>query len=435
MNSKAVPNTSLKLITLKIDSAAGHGVLIATALAFILFAYFAAKWGFANTASVRADLPEIAELTVQLAPGDPQTHYALAVLLEKSFDADDLTRALTEYETAAALAPHNYLLWLSLGRARERSGDADGAERAIRRAYELAPNYSRVQWAFGNTLLRHGKTDEAFAEIRKAVDGDDAFTNAAATTAWQIFDGNLEQVRSALGDSARLNGSLATLLAVQKRYEEAAAIWASLPAAEKNGPLAETGKLLLQKFIEARQFRLAVVIDAEIKVENPEPAEIGKISNGGFESALKLQNAGVFEWQLGTGQQPQIAPTNGQKHNGSNSLVLIFNTTSSLDFRPVSQTVAVEPGKTYQFEAFYRSDLKTNAAFKWEIVFSYDGKVIAATNSTAAKADWTAMTAKFTVPAEADGIIVRLARENCASPACPVVGNLWFDDLRLTPVN
>lgn len=401
----------------------------------MLFAYSAAKWGFANTASIRANLPEIAEMTAELAPGDPQTHYAAAVLLEKSFNEDDLKKALVEYEMAAALAPHNYLLWLALGRARERTGDAKGAERAMRRARELAPNYSRVQWAFGNTLLRQGKTDEAFAEIGKAVAGDSTFTNAAATTAWQIFDGDMAQVRNAIGDSTRLNAALATLLAGQKRFDESVAIWKSLPASEKRGSLNETGKLLLKQLTEAGKFRLALSVAGDINDENTTSGEIGQISNGSFETNIKLQNAGAFEWQLGPGLQPQVAPTSGQKHDGNNSLVLIFNTTSSADFRPISQTVAVEPGKTYQFDAFYKSDMKTSAVFKWEIVTDPDGKLLAATEGTAARSDWTAVTAKFTVPDGVDGISVRLARENCASPVCPVAGNLWFDDLRLTPVN
>jgi tetratricopeptide (TPR) repeat protein len=425
----------LQLKTFNIDSSAKRGLVLAAALVFILFAYFAAKWGLANTASIRADLPEIAEMTAVMAPGDPQTHYSAAVLLEKSFNEDDLTKALVEYETAAALAPHNYLLWLDLGRARERAGDVKGAELAIRRAFELAPNYSRVQWALGNTLLRQGKTDEAFAEIRKAVAGDAAFTNSAATIAWHIFDGDMAQVRNAIGDSTRLNSALATLLAGQKRYDEAAAIWNSLPVSEKGGSLKETGKLLLQQFTEAKKFRLALSVDADINSEHTTSGEIGQISNGGFENDLKLQNAGVFEWQLGNGLQPQIAPTNGQKHSGNNSLVFIFNTTSSADFRPVSQTVTVESGKSYELNAFYKSDLKTSVIFKWEIVRASDGKVLAATEGTAARSDWTTMAAKFTVPDDVDGIIVRLARENCASSVCPVAGNLWFDDFRLAPVN
>lgn len=413
---------------IKIDSALKRGALAAAALVCLIGAYFTAKWGLAASAALRADLPEVAQLTIDLAPSNPYTHLAAAQLLERNFSLEDVERSLIEYEAAAALSPHNYIMWLELGRARERNGDAEGAEQTLRRAKELAPNYSRVQWALGNALLRQGRTEEGFEEIRHAVASDPKFTNAAAYTAWQILDGDLAQVRSAIGDSPRLNAAIATLLAGQKRYDEAAGIWAGIPRDEKPENLRETGNLLLSQFGEAKKFRAAAHVAADLSGSE---AQIGQISNGGFEEAVKVQNAGTFEWQLGSGNEPQIAPTTGQKRSGNNSLVIIFNSVQSKDFRPVSQTVAVEPGMTYDLELFYRSDLKTAAVLKWEIVDASGGKVLAATEPIANKSEWAALGAEFTVPQTTDGIIIRLARENCSGPVCPMNGNLWLDDFSL----
>src|SRR5687767_4526530 len=126
---------------------------------------------------------------------------------------------------ATGSSPQNYLLWLELGRARERSGDAEGGERALRRALELAPNYSRVQWALGNALLRQGRTDEAFAEIRKAVVGDPTFAEPAVTAAWQFFDADVAAIRRAMDGSPRFDSALAALLARERRFGEALDIW------------------------------------------------------------------------------------------------------------------------------------------------------------------------------------------------------------------
>ena len=108
---------------------------------------------------------------------------------------EDLPTSLAEYEKAASLSPNDYRLWLALGKAREQSGDSKGAELALERAINLAPNYARVLWAYGNILLRQGKIAKAYTQIRRAVDQDFKFANPAATSVWQVFDGDIEKVR------------------------------------------------------------------------------------------------------------------------------------------------------------------------------------------------------------------------------------------------
>ena len=147
--------------------------LIAASALCVTAAWFFIKWNFANVVASNIDpkRPEsilVADWLTQIAPADPQTHFTAASLFEKTFDPDDLTRSLSEYEMAAALSPHNYLMWLNLGKARSLNGDTEGAEAAHARALELAPNYSSVQWVYGNMMLRQGKRDEGFALLAKA---------------------------------------------------------------------------------------------------------------------------------------------------------------------------------------------------------------------------------------------------------------------------
>lgn len=418
--------------TITLDSRYKRAAVFAVGAVALLFAFVVIRWALGNAASTRAEDPEIARTTVGLAPDDAQTHYAAAVLLEKQFDVVSLDAAVKEYEQAAALSPYNYLYWLALGSARERAGDAEGGERALRKALELAPNYARVHWALGNALVRQGRVDEGFAEIREAVAGDPKLADLAASTAWVLLDGDVTRVRVALGESERLNASLALLLANEKRFDEAINVWESLSAEARTGPLAETGNLLSQKLLEAKRFRFALKIRGEASGNG---GREGEVSNGGFEEPIKSQNTDPFSWQIAAGQQPQIAPTSGQKHGGNLSIVLILNSTESRDFRTISQTVAVVPGGEYSFEAYYRSDLKTKAGFIWEVVGTANNAVIAATEPTAPSADWTRMTVRFRVPAEADGIVLRLGRVNCDGPVCQVAGNLWFDDISLKRID
>ena len=144
-----------------------------------------------------------------------------------------------------------------------------------------------------------------------------------------------------------------------------------------------------------------------------------------------MHNAAIFEWQIADGTQPQIALSETETHGGKYSLWMIFNTFETAAFRPVSQTVAVVPGSEYEFEAFYRSDLKTAAAIKWEIVNALTNAPIAATPPATVSPDWMPLRVKFTIPADSDGITIRLTREGCNGPSCPVSGSLAFDDISL----
>lgn len=416
--------------TITLDSTTKRVAAFAAGILVLIFTFFALRWTLGNAASTRADVAEIAQLTTQLAPDDPQTHYAAAVLLEKQFDVASLDVAVKEYEKAAALSPSNYLYWLALGSARERAGERIGGERALRKALELAPNYSRVHWALGNALVRQGRTDEGFAEIRKAVSKDPALIRQSIMLAMQLFDGDITQVRKAIGDSRELTAALPVALAEGRRYDEAFQSYELLEPDEKKQAHIEYAEKFLPLFVDAKKFRYALTF-----TQGGDNIQQDQITNGGFENAIRIQSANIFDWQIAPGQHPQITPTSGQKHSGNVSLVLIFNSTKSEDFRTVSQTIAVEPGREYELEAFYRSDLKTKVGFKWEVVDAVNNSVLASTEATAPSADWTRVSARFRVPADVDGIIIRLGRVNCDGPVCQVAGNLWFDDTGLKRID
>lgn len=415
--------------SIKLDTTIQRVGALVLAIICLIFTYFFAKWFFVNTLAARAVYKEIAETSVELAPSDPQTHFAHAVLLEKTFYPEDLPKSLAEYEKAAALSPNDFSLWLELGKARERSGDLQGAEIALRKAFALAPNYSRVQWTLGNFLLRQGKTEEAYSEIRKAAAGDPQYANPAVSAAWQFFAGDIAQMKQFVGDSANLKAAFAALLARENRFDETLQIWNTLPESERKIVFKQNGEEIYQKMLEAKKYRDALKLFAQIS-DSEKKFAVGKIENGGFEIE-NPKNPSVFEWQIAEGVEPQIGVDNANRHGGNLSLVILFNGADGKAFRPISQTVAVEANQKYYFEGFYKADLKTSATFKWEIVNASDGQILASTEAIAAKSEWENLRAEFTTDADIEGIILRLVRVNCSTAICPVSGKVWFDDFSL----
>jgi tetratricopeptide (TPR) repeat protein len=361
--------------------------LILLALLSILFFIFSAKWSLANAISRNAEYKEQSQIAIAWSPNDPQTHYSLAAIDEKTLIPDDFPRAVENYEKSAALSPNNYLIWLSLAKARERNGDSVGAEKAISKAIELAPNYSENHWVLGNILLRQGKNDEAFAEIRKAAETDNKYVNPAIATAWQILNGDISSISGKIGDSASIKSALSVFLAKQQKFDDALNFWNGLTENEKKTTFQQNGVDLVAAFIANKKFRAASVVQSEIADAETNKIAAGKFANPGFETNVNPANTATFEWLIADAAQPQIGVDNKQKHEGNQSLVLVFNSADGKDFRQISQTVVVESGKKYQFQTFYRSELKAGSTVKWEILDASDNKILGTTSAISANSD------------------------------------------------
>jgi len=402
-------------------------LLAATFFIVLIVCFLIGEWGFGNMVSTRAENTEIADLAVDLAPSDPQTHFAAAVTYDKTFLAADQSRSLSEYEAAVALSPHNYLLWLEYGKALSRSGDLDNAETAVRKAADLAPNYSSVAWALGNLLVRKGSEAQGFAEIRRAVEGDGNLAAPAATLAYQLLDGDVSKINGQTGSSPEMTAALAIILARDKRFDEAFAAWAQMPSSAMNERIRVNGRTLINVLIAAHHYRQALQVDAS--VEPAVTSNADKVTDGGFEEDIRLENPRPFEWRMTPGSQPQLLQSTSQPHGGARSLVLRFNSNDGASLRQVGQTVVVEPGGKYLLKGFYRSDLKTSSQPVWQIAAS--GNVISEIPLSSPADEWREFRGSFTVPKDVDGIEIRSLIKGCGSAICPISGSLWLDDITL----
>ena len=197
-------------------SSALYRVAAIAVIVIVIFAvYISLRWSIGSTIAKQTESKDVAEFAVEMAPNDPQGYYSLAVVNEKNFLPESFTLALQNYEKAVSVSPHDFRLWLALGKAREQSGDSDGAEKAFRRSLQLAPNYADVHWILGNFLLRQGNDEEAFLEMRKAVEQDEKYSNPVVVTVWQIFGGDIAQISQKIGDSPAIRASLAPFLVKQ----------------------------------------------------------------------------------------------------------------------------------------------------------------------------------------------------------------------------
>ncbi|MER3633044.1 MAG: hypothetical protein C4325_13570, partial [Blastocatellia bacterium] len=145
-------------------------------------------------------------------------------------------------------------------------------EPALRQAMSLAPHYSRVRWALGNALIRKGKIEEGFAEIRYALESDEQLAPAAAALAWEL-----------IGSEPLAAAEIVARLANDSRFDDAFDLFSSLSAQLRSR--SDFVAKLAEKFIAAKRFRQAAQIVGAASADGA--PRVGAVTNAGFESDMQ----------------------------------------------------------------------------------------------------------------------------------------------------
>lgn len=411
-------------------------VLLIPALLAILGAWFAVRWYVGNTIAEYA--PEVtqggiemARMAVRWAPGDPLTHWRLGSLEEKVFSAENMTAAVLEYQTAVRLSPNDYRYWMELGRALEASGDRESGEKALRRSVELAPAYSHPRWHFGNLLLREGKYDEAFEQLGHAAESDNQMRLQVFDLAMQLFDGDINEIARVACVSPAARMQFANYLATNKRFDQAMSMWNSVGAANR-AKQTELNKEFQRTLTEAKQFHAVLTVMRELEpdavIAQPE-----QIQNGGFESELTPPGTNAFDWLIDPRASVQ-ASLDSHAHSGKKSLRIFFRAPRTLEKIPISQTVVVEPGASYRFECFMRTEELISPSTPFLVVLdAVDGSTLGMSKpAPSGTADWQPITFDLTIKPPHDGIVICFYRSACAEgQICPIFGTIWYDDFSI----
>ena len=399
------------------------------------WSYFVARWYIGNTLAEYFNTADnnlqVARMAVSMAPKDPLTHWRIAQVSQKILPLDQQAQSIAEYENAVSLSPNDYRFWMSLGRAYDQTGDAAKAENAFKRAITLAPSYGYPHWFLGNLLLRNGRYDEAFAELRIASDADPDLRPQQFNLIWAIYSNDPEGLKSAVGQSSAGRADFALYLLTQKRFDEGLRLWNDLSGEEKttNRHIGETIVMTLKN--EAR-FHDAVRVWNEITNEKYR-VEPGVIIDNSFEHAVTYGPDNIFGWQVKGGPQMQAGIDPNKSNGGSRSLRMSFQVRANLDSINVSQLVVVQPKTEYEFECYVSTEkLETGSAPFVQILDANGGAELLSTppapNGTN---DWTRISSTFKTGEKTEAVILKIVRTSCSTeetPVCPIFGSVWYDD-------
>jgi hypothetical protein len=415
----------------KVRIALAVGVIVV-----IAFAWCAISWQIGSmiaelTSPNQPGSAEIARLAQSLAPADPMAHWLAATKEKEDFAPESIERAVKMFEEVVRRSPNDFRWWIELGRAYEQSEQTAKAEQAFRRAVELAPKYTFPHWQFGNFFLRQGRSDEAFAELKRTTEQSAVYREQVFSLAWDYFDKDPQKLESIIDDSPDVRATLALFYAVRGNADNALRVWNTLTD-EQKAPHIESAKTIAQGLFEKRSFREALEFARQTGVDPEAQAET--ITNGGVEKFIGGGEKSLFGWQV---YRPEpkfdVTPDSAVRSEGQKSLRISFKGYVKPALLNIVQVVAVQPGATYRLTFSLRTEnLRSAGPPMIQIVAGPASLVIGSTQPFATgTADWTPVSAEFTVPEDTDGVMIQTARAFCGEE-CPIVGTIWYDDFKLT---
>ncbi len=408
--------------------------LAALILFVLIFCWFAVRWQLGNmlaelTSLTEPNAKEIAALAVNLAPADPLTNWLSVGTKKNTFTPEVISETAKNFEIVNRLSPYDYRWWVELGRAREQAEEFDLAEKAYLRALEIAPHYTYPHWQLGNFYLRRNRSDEAFAELKKAAENNSIYRDQVFSIAWDYYEKDTARLEQIAGDSSSVRASLAKFYASKERAEDSLRIWNTLSEEDRQTNTA-IAKIIAQAFYEKKIFRQAIEFVRGLGIE-PE-AKTETIQNASFERPIGNIQETYFGWKVAPIEKIDVKLDPTQKHEGSRSLRVSFNGYAEPTLYHIYQYVTVEPSANYRLTFWVRTEnLKSGGMPALEISNANDDKIVVTSESfSTGTIEWQAVKLEFTAPVNAEAVVIRTVRAFCGIN-CPIFGTMWYDDFKL----
>jgi tetratricopeptide (TPR) repeat protein len=364
------------------------------AIGFCLFLIQAsARFGFSRLLSryaLIANSIPAADEAVRLSPFDPDAHRTRATVLNRLQLTAEASKSL---ESATSLRYRDDYLWLELANTREEIGDTPGALAAFDQAVRWAPYYAHTHWQRGNLLLRMGRYDEAFAELRTAAAANRSYVPNLIDLAWGVSRNDLNTTKQLIQLNDRERSSLIRFLASRKALRDAFEVWSGSDS-----------------------------------TRSP------TLFNGGFEDQILLNDATFGGWTLAPEQtKNKLAIDVTEKFAGTRSLQISLGGEWNPGTSLLSQTVIVEPNKTYRvFVSVKTKDLVTGGPPVFTVNDGVNNQLLGKSESLpTGTTSWVKLQFEFTTLATSEAAVIRLQRNNCDSSPCPIFGTLWLDEISI----
>ena len=369
----------------------------------------------------------------RVEPGNPEIWYRLGRDRQLNFDHADLPAAIADYRRAVQLNPRSPYYKLDLASALEMSGSDAEADTYFRAAQQDYPVSAEIAWRYGNFLLRQQRTQEAYAQIHRALLTDSKLTPLAVSRAWHSDPDVRVLLDQVLPGTAKGDWDALSFLAGSKESSAALTVWNRLiemkPAMEWKSVFAFTDMLVSEgKFDDAASvWRQANTVAGVVSsAANGESL----VFDGGFEHDL---SNGGFGWQELDIPGADFDFDEDEKHSGARSARVIFDGTQNLNYQNLYQLVIVSPSTPYRLQGYLHTDqILTDSGVRFEVFDPMAVKNLdVLTPNEVGSIPWTLEQADFTTGPNTHIVRVELSRRASEHFDNKIRGTAWVDDVAI----
>jgi len=390
--------------------------------------WFSSQVGYARLLAKYASLTGnavAADTAVQLTPLDANVHSARAAVF---YHANLPAEAASQLELAVSLRPRDDTLWLRLGVLRDELHHAEALP-AFNEAVRLAPFYGHPKWQRGNYLLRSGRHDDAFEDLRIAAASNQSLVPSLIDLAWGVSRENVQQTEQWAGiTDDRKRVAFACFLASKGKAREAIKQFHSSRIVSL-----QARRELMSELIDAQAFREAFEIWRGMERADD---RLTAIHDGGFEASNTFDDSG-FGWRFAQGSQGvRMSFDTNQAHTGKQSLLVTFLGYSEPNTVILSQLLLVEPHKRYEVKFDVLTENLLTGGLPLISITGATGKknILGQSGLIGFESSaWQSLKFHFRTADEA-AVELRLQRQPCNHPPCPIFGSLWLDNFAIVEV-
>jgi tetratricopeptide (TPR) repeat protein len=371
-----------------------------------------------------------------LVPGNAAAWDSLGRLRQWDFVNPDLSGAIADYQKAVQADPRSAHYWMDLANAYETAGDSSRARDSFLRAKAAYPLSAEVAFYYGNFLLRRQEYAAGYRELRRAVRTDRTLLPLAISRTWRSSEDVNELLNRMLPPDTDAYLQALDFFASIHKAEPGLTVWKQLLALRQPIVLSRTFPFFEELIREdrgddARRGWREAIVAAGLPYR--EPRNHSLIWNGDFVS--DFANGGLaWRWVPYPGISINF-DSRERAPNGSRAVRLGFNGGRNFNLGAPLQYVPVEPGRSYHFRAYMRTqEITTESGMRFSIADPNHPRVpsVLTRNFTGSR-EWTAVDADITTGPDTHFLLVRLLRKPSRLFDNKLSGTVWIGYVSLIP--
>jgi len=424
-------------VELPVESTAQKRALLIAAVGILALLSFQAGRLWLADHRLHSDRVETMARGAALEPSNADAWDRVGHWRQWDLEISDPQGALADYRRAVQLDPHSAHYWMDLASAEEAVGNVAGARDAFEHARIVYPASAEVAWNYGNFLLRQEDYSEGFAQIHRALRGDSRLLPLAISRSWRsnrdagllldrVLPANVDAYFEALD-----------FFAANHEVDAGIEVWKRLVGLGKSFALSRTfpffeDLIFEERSADAKRIWREALAAAGLPHEDPPGGSL--VWDGTF--SRDFENGGLgWRWAVlpGVAIDFDSAPPG----YGARSVRIDFGGGLNTELDQPVQYVPVEPGRTYHFRAFIRTEGITTER-GMQLIVADPHRPTAdkfVSENFLGSHPWTSVEGNIATGPETHFLWIRLNRMQSRLFDNKLSGTVWISDLSLHPTS